>query len=221
LAWVKKPKLHENCIKCGKKIPETKRSDVKYCSKLCRSAAEKKRYCDRNPSYVKKQRRLVCELRHKDLYGHTEYLDNPVGNIKDKYRHARALGYRSGLEVAIARQLESSGIAFEYETFKIHYLVNETRSYRPDYKLPNGVIIETKGRFTSDDRKKHLLIQQQHPELDIRFVFTSSKTKLSKTSKTSYADWCQKNGFLYADKFIPEEWLEEQSSGNETVEQSK
>ena len=48
---------------------------------------------------------------------------------------------------------------------------------------------------------------RQHPEFDIRFVFTSSKNKISKNSKTSYADWCDKNGFLYADKFIPEEWF--------------
>lgn len=32
-------------------------------------------------------------------------------------------------------------------------------------------------------------------------------TKISKGSKTSYADFCNKNGFLYADKEIPDEWL--------------
>ena len=56
---------------------------------------------------------------------------------------------------------------------------------------------------------KHLCIKKQHPNLDIRFVFTSSKAKLRKGSKTSYADWCEKNGFLYADKDVPQEWLDE------------
>ena len=67
----------------------------------------------------------------------------------------------------------------------------------------------TKGRFVLEDRKKHLLVKQQHPELDIRFVFSNSKNKINKKSKTTYADWCEKNGFKYADKVIPDEWFEE------------
>jgi hypothetical protein len=130
-------------------------------------------------------------------------------------------GYRSGLESKVSVQLNEAGVSFEYETFKIEYQVNETRKYTPDFRLPNGIIVETKGRFVAADRKKHLLVQQQHPDLDIRFVFSNSKAKLNKGAKSTYADWCIKHGFLYADKFIPEEWLEEQSSRNETVEQSK
>lgn len=96
----------------------------------------------------------------------------------------------------------------EYETTKIKYVVPESlHTYTPDFVLPNSIIVETKGRFVVADRKKHLLIQKQHPTLDIRFVFSNSKAKISKGSKTSYADWCDKYGFLYADKLIPEEWL--------------
>jgi len=79
----------------------------------------------------------------------------------------------------------------------------------PDFKLPNGIIVETKGRFVLADRKKHKLIKEQHPELDIRFVFSNSNTKISKKSKTTYGAWCEKLGILYADKTIPEEWLKE------------
>ena len=39
------------------------------------------------------------------------------------------------------------------------------------FRLDNGIIIETKGAFNSADRKKHKLIKEQHPELDIRFMF--------------------------------------------------
>ena len=124
-------------------------------------------------------------------------------------------GYRSGLESKVSAQLSEAGVDFEYETFKIEYQVNETRKYTPDFRLPNGIIVETKGRFVAADRKKHLLVQQQHPDLDIRFVFSNSKAKLNKGAKSTYADWCQKHGFLFADKTIPEEWL------NETVEQGK
>ena len=115
--------------------------------------------------------------------------------------------FRSGLEVKVATKLKESGVEFEYETLKIKYRVDEIRTYTPDFVFPNGLIVETKGYFDSNDRKKHLLIKVQFPELDIRFVFQNSSTKIRKGSKTSYGDWCQKNGFIYADKEVPKEWL--------------
>ena len=118
-------------------------------------------------------------------------------------------GYRSGLEDKISEQLKSLSVPVKYEQFKISYEVNETRTYTPDFELPNGIIIESKGRFVAADRKKHLLIQKQNPLLDIRFVFSNSKAKINTGSKTSYADWCNKFGFLYADKLIPKEWIDE------------
>lgn len=117
-------------------------------------------------------------------------------------------GYRSGLEEKVSKQLEDLNIAYEYEKLKIVYEVNETRKYTPDFKiLSNGIIVETKGRFLGADRKKHLLIKEQHPQYDIRFVFSNARAKLSKGSPTSYADWCNKHGFKWADKLIPEEWF--------------
>ena len=77
--------------------------------------------------------------------------------------------------------------------------------------LRNGIIVESKGIFDVEDRKKHLLIREQHPELDIRFVFSSSRSKLYKGSKTSYAEWCEKYGFQFADKLIPAAWLREKA----------
>jgi hypothetical protein len=100
-------------------------------------------------------------------------------------------------------------VPVKYEHLKISYQVNETRTYTPDWQLPNGIIVESKGRFVAADRKKHLLIKQQYPHLDIRFVFSNSKAKINKGSKTSYADWCNKFGFTYADKLIPEGWINE------------
>lgn len=119
-------------------------------------------------------------------------------------------GFRSGLEETVAEQLRRLGIPVQFETLKIEYIKPARKSkYTPDFILPNGIIIETKGRFVTADRQKHLLVKQQHPDLDIRFVFSNSRTRISKTSKTTYADWCEKNGFLYADKTIPLEWIRE------------
>jgi len=122
-------------------------------------------------------------------------------------RQAVKHGYRSGLEERVSKELEEAGVKYEYETQKIKYRVEEDRTYTPDFILPNGIIVETKGRFTTADRKKHLLIQKQYPKHDIRFVFQNSRAKLYKGAKTTYAQWCDKHGFLYADKSIPEEWL--------------
>lgn len=120
-----------------------------------------------------------------------------------------AVTWRSGLEEKIQLDLRSKGVAFEYETVKLAYTVPESaHSYRPDFLLPNGIIVESKGLFSLEDRKKHLLVKEQHPSLDIRFVFSRSASPIRKGSKTTYADWCRKNGFLFADKLIPPEWLD-------------
>lgn len=116
--------------------------------------------------------------------------------------------FRSGLEFNVAKQLEDLGVTYEYEQTKVTYQ-RKPSTYLVDFELHNGIIIETKGRFTSSDRAKHLLIKKQHPELDIRFVFSNSRNKLNKKSKTTYADWCEKHGFKWADKVIPKEWLDE------------
>jgi hypothetical protein len=122
--------------------------------------------------------------------------------------YGRKKGYRSGLEEAVGKQLKDSKVDAKYESKKIEYLVPARKAtYTPDFILPNGIIIETKGRFVAEDRKKHLLIREQIPELDIRFVFTNPNSKIRKGSKTSYADWCDKNGFKYAKGNIPEEWM--------------
>ena len=119
-------------------------------------------------------------------------------------------GYRSGLESKIATQLESLGVEVLYETMKIKFQQPvKARTYTPDFILPNGIIIESKGRFMPEDRAKHSMIQEQHPELDIRFVFTNPSAPIRKGSKTTNAMWCEKNGFKYAKGLIPEAWINE------------
>ena len=121
---------------------------------------------------------------------------------------AKKYGFKSGLEETISQQIKSKGIKVEYETEKVPYIIPASNhTYSPDFKLPNGIRVETKGRFVAADRKKHLLVKAQNPNLDIRFVFSNSKNKITKSSKTTYADWCEKNGYKYADKVIPEDWF--------------
>ena len=117
-------------------------------------------------------------------------------------------GWRSGLEEAVGAQLTSLGIPFDFEGEKITFLPStKPRTYLPDFRLPNGIIVETKGRFVTADRQKHLLIKQQHPTLDIRFVFSNPRVRIGKKSKTTYAMWCDEKGFKWAEKRIPASWL--------------
>ena len=117
-------------------------------------------------------------------------------------------GYRSGFEHKVADQLNEQKIKFKYETTVIDYIKPQTEhTYTIDFTLPNGILVETKGRWVAEDRKKHLLIKKQHPNLDIRIVFMSGKTKIRKGSKTTYGDFCDKNGIIWAEKNIPESWL--------------
>ena len=122
---------------------------------------------------------------------------------------ARKKGYRSGLEDKVATYLTEHNVNFLYEKIKIEWEDLAYRTYTPDFILYNGIIIETKGRFIASDRRKHLAIKKQHPDLDIRFIFTNSRNKLRKGAKSSYGEWCIKYGFRYFDRIIPEDWLRE------------
>lgn len=130
--------------------------------------------------------------------------------------------YRSGLEEKTAKHLEGLGVKFEYETLKIPYEIPaSSHKYTPDFiittKTGKTIVVETKGLWVAKDRTKHLLIREQYPDLDLRFVFDRSKSRISKVSKTSYADICEGRGrgkfkgviWKYADKRVPEEWLYE------------
>ena len=130
-------------------------------------------------------------------------------------------GFRSGLEEQIAAELDEIGVAFAFESERIGYTVPSRKAfYTPDFILPNGIVIETKGRFVTADRQKHLMIKAQHPDLDLRFIFTNPNARISKQSRTTYADWCERKGFKYAKaatkaqrakgaRSVPQEWLEE------------
>ena len=121
-------------------------------------------------------------------------------------------GYRSKFENSIGTQILEHKIDPKkiYETTVIDYIKPETHhTYTVDFALPNGILIEAKGRWVLEDRKKHMLIREQHPELDIRFVFSNSKAKLYKGAKSRYCEWCDKHEFKWEHRIIPEAWLKE------------
>lgn len=134
----------------------------------------------------------------------------PSKTSKSKARQAALkYGYRSGLEKDTAASLRKRKCKFTYEERKIKWDDFRVRTYTPDFVLDNGIIVETKGRFVSADRVKHLAVKRQHPNLDIRFVFSNPNARLSKASSTTYAQWCKRHGFQYAWREIPDDWINE------------
>jgi hypothetical protein len=139
-----------------------------------------------------------------------------------KRRRAVQAGYRSGFELSLAEALEAEGCDFEYEAYSYPLQLPAGRTYKcpdcgvaacretwytPDFFLSNGIVIEAKGRFTPDDRRKVLAMREQHPDTDLRLVFEFDN-KLSRKAKQRYSEWCKKNGVPYAILRIPRSWAQ-------------
>jgi len=118
-------------------------------------------------------------------------------------------GFRSQYEAFVAAHLNNHGYSFSYEPQRIPFVQPETKkTYCPDFLLSDeGFFIEAKGLFSAADRKKHLLIKEQHPDIDIRFLFQNANLPIRRGSKTTCADWAEKNGFQWANKIPPPEWF--------------
>jgi hypothetical protein len=78
--------------------------------------------------------------------------------------------------------------------------------YTPDFILDNGIIIEAKGLLDSDSKRKMIVVKKTYPDLDIRFVFWNAKKKIPPTKQT-HGEWATKNGFIWSEGEVPEEWL--------------
>ena len=125
---------------------------------------------------------------------------------------------RSKLEEKVAKQLPE--YEYERECYEWHDKhirarckacgskeVYQRRTYTPDFFLPNGIIIEVKGRLTTHDRKVLLGTRDNNPELDLRIIFDKNN-RLYKGAKTRYADWAGRKGFKYSLKGeVPKEWI--------------
>ncbi len=221
------------CTKCGGRKPLT---DFRKCRNGCKQCEKADTYSRRknNPEYrrahdLKYYRthttqcieaakaqyrkdpvRVKNRLRkkyHIEVYGK----EVPILEMsRDRFRVARSLGFRSGLEVQIAKQLDDNHIPYEYEGTTFKYLQpEEFKRLTPDFILPNFIIVESKGEWVTADRKKVKLFLSQNPDVDYRMVFSRSASRISKTSKTTYADVCKTLGIKFADKWIPLSWLSE------------
>jgi predicted nuclease of restriction endonuclease-like RecB superfamily len=125
--------------------------------------------------------------------------------------------YKSKFEKTVGDFL---GTRASYEPDKLKFIQpSKQRLYIPDFKIGESTYIESKGKWTSEDRQKHVWIKEQHPEKRIILLFQNSKVRLSKVSKTTYGDWATKHGLEWYDwkQGLPEELIriinDNQSSG--------
>ena len=119
--------------------------------------------------------------------------------------------FRSNFEAKFADDLTKRGKKYEYETEKLKYVLR--RNYIPDFIIRTAsgrkLYIETKGRFTSEDRAKFLAVLRDNPDCDVRIIFQRSSQRLSKVSRTTYGQWADWKKIKWAQGTIPQEWLEE------------
>jgi len=116
-------------------------------------------------------------------------------------------GYRSKFEYDFAKKLKKYKLKATYEPDKIKYVQPEiSRTYCPDWKIKHNVYIETKGIFSSSDRKKMLLMRISNPNIKVYMLFMSARNTLNKRSKTTYGMWCDKNGIEWADIKNVKKW---------------
>lgn len=120
--------------------------------------------------------------------------------------------FRSDFERKISEQLNEECIEWQYERDKFSYDVPaRVGTYTTDFTIKGRdklIFVETKGKLDLEDRKKLKLIKEQYPDMDLRLLFMRDN-KIRKGSKTTYSKWAEKNGFKYAIKRIPKEWIKE------------
>lgn len=103
--------------------------------------------------------------------------------------------YRSKYEERLSNVLINAG--YKYEPIKLKYTIPESiHTYTPDFVLGNK-LIELKGLWDSTDRKKILYIHSQYPQYELIMVFQNENLKIYKGSKTTYADFCNKNNIKW------------------------
>lgn len=97
---------------------------------------------------------------------------------------------RNRYERAVAATLPG----WEYEAIRLTYTVQHT--YTPDFiDRDRKIIREAKGHFPPADRRKMRAVRDANPDWRIIIVLQRPDTRISKRSKTTYAQWCERNGF--------------------------
>ena len=131
-----------------------------------------------------------------------DWAKQAYNNLKER----KNIKFRSKLEKRVANLLTNLGISYEYESCQVPYTIQH--HYCPDFVLPNHVYLETKGYWDPKDRRKILAVKRDNPDMDLRMVFQAPFNTISRKSKTTYAQWCEKLEIPWTSfNNIPLDWL--------------
>lgn len=105
--------------------------------------------------------------------------------------------YKSKFEGRLALAFRKKKIKFKYEAKKFHFTQPEIkRTYTPDFWLPEAsVYVESKGKFTPEDRKKLVWWRESNPDVPFVILFMRGRNPIRKGSNTTYLQWAADNGF--------------------------
>lgn len=113
--------------------------------------------------------------------------------------------YRSDLERRVGEQLTNH----EHEPFSVAYEV--PKKYTPDFVPSDDYSIwyEVKGYFrTHEEAKKYVFIQENYPNITLRFIIVNPNTRAYPGVKKTMGQWLTEQGFEWCTvDNIPEEWL--------------
>ena len=114
--------------------------------------------------------------------------------------------FKSGLEEKAWKILKQHFPRVTYEPDHIEYLQPEKeRKYNPDFKMGKNIYIEAKGKLDLATRQKMVWFKDCNPSITIIFLFMNPDNKITKRSKTTYAMWADKEGFLWLD--FRKDWI--------------
>lgn len=113
----------------------------------------------------------------------------------------KKIKYRSKLEERIHKK--HPYWLYEPKHLKVTYKVEHT--YQVDFVQPDeqNIYYEAKGYFRSGEARKYVEIQEQHPDIEIVFIFQNPFNKMPGARRRkdgtflTMAEWADKHGFRY------------------------
>ena len=105
--------------------------------------------------------------------------------------------FRSGFEYDVSKQLQPYG--FSYEPFQVPYRIE--RKYTPDFvyeRNDHQYLIECKGYFRAGDTQKYRSVSNcLGSNQELIFILMKPSQKVSKSTKNTMAQWCDKHEILW------------------------
>lgn len=143
---------------------------------------------------------MTGKFRKQKKSGFRSKSRKPSNSFSEIRKNAKKQGFRSNLELRVAKILKGAGLPFSFEPGTVPYILECT--YLKDFEVC-GWVVETKGYWDANDRRKQREVRRQNPHLKIVMCF--SDPSLKATPQKTYAEFCDWKGWEWC---TPETLLE-------------